>query len=80
MTPLPSQNIISSRLSYSYLSNLPCDSADIFAVSLLILYCSFSSLMLSLILMTSFCIFSKRISLKRKRFSDTRIASVTKKI
>ena len=42
---------ISSPVIYSYLLILPDDMADIFAASLLILYCSFSSLIWSSIVM-----------------------------
>ena len=44
------------------------------------LYCNFSSLILStIIVMISFYILSKRFFLKRKRLSDARVASITKK-
>ena len=52
---------------------------DISAASLLISYCSFSYLILSSVVMISFCVLSKRIFLKRKGSSDARVASVTKK-
>ena len=41
------QGNISSPVRYSYLSIFPEDNADIFAAPLLILYCNFSSLLLS---------------------------------
>ena len=41
------------------------DNADIFAASLLISYCNFSSLIISSIVMISFYILSKRFFLKR---------------
>ena len=50
---------ITSPVRYSYLSILPYDNADIFAASLLILYCSFSSFILSSIVMISFIFFLK---------------------
>ena len=52
--------------------------ADVFAASLLISYCSFSSLMLS-IATISFYIISKKFFLKRKGLFDARVASRTKK-
>ena len=52
--------------------------ADSFAASLLILYCSFSSLTLSSIWMIGFYIFFLKI-LKRKGLSDARVVSITKK-
>ena len=58
---------------------LPYDSADIFADSLLISYCSFSFLILSSIAIISFYIFSKRFFLKLKGASDLRAVSLTKK-
>ena len=48
------ENNISSPVRYSYLSILADDNADIFATSLLILYCSFLSLILSSIVLISF--------------------------
>ena len=55
------------------LSNLPDDDAYIFAAFLLIPYCSFSSLILSSIVMISFYILSKRFFLKREELSDARV-------
>ena len=46
--------------------------ADIFTASLLISYCSFSSLI--------FYILSKRLHLKRKGLSDANVVSITKGI
>ena len=65
--------------SYSYLSILPENNADIFAVSLLISHYSFSSLTLSSLVMINFHILSKRFMLKRKELSDARVLSITKK-
>ena len=45
--------VAGGRVRYSYLSIFPDDNADIFAASLLILCCSFSSLILSSIIMIS---------------------------
>ena len=59
---------ISSPVRYSYLLNFPYDNANIFASSLLISYCNFSSLILSSIIMI-LC----------EGFSDARITSVNKK-
>ena len=53
--------------------------AEIFAASPLILYCSFSSLFLSAIVMISFYIISKKIFLKHEELSDARVVSITKK-
>ena len=50
----------------------------IFAASLLISYCSFSSLILSSVVMISFYILSKILSLKCKGLADAEVASVTK--
>ena len=67
----------------SRLSILPDDNADIadidiaddnadFAASLLILYCTFSSLILSSIFMISFYTLSKIFFFKREELSDAR--------
>ena len=79
ITPLWSDGNISSSVRYSYLSFLPDDNAHIFAASLLISYCSFSSLILPSIVMISFHIFFKRYFLKGERLLDARVASITKK-
>ena len=67
----------SSPVRYSYLSVFPEDNVNIFAASLLISHCNFSSLILSLIAMISFYILSKRFFLKRQRLSDARLVSIT---
>ena len=54
------------------------DNDNIFVPSLLILYCSFSPLILSSIAMINFYSFSKRWRLKRKELSDARAVSFTK--
>ena len=64
---------------YSYLSNFFDGNAYIFAFSLLMWNCSFSFLILSLIVMISFYILSKRLFLKRKELSDARVVSITSK-
>ena len=69
---------ISSPVRYSYSSILPHNTA-IFAPSLLISYCNFSSLILSSIVMISFYIPSNRFFLKREGLSDARVASIAKK-
>ena len=69
---------ISSPVRYWYLSILRENYADIFAPSLLISYCSFSSLILSSIVMINY-ILSKRFFLKREELSDARVVSITKK-
>ena len=63
---------------YSFLSILPDDNADILAASLLISNCSFSSLILSSIVMVSVHIPSERLFLKGKRLSDAKEVSITK--
>ena len=60
--------------------NFAEDNTDIFATALLISDCSFSSLILSSIVMSNFYILSARIFLKREGLSDVGIASITKKI
>ena len=70
---------IYSPVRYSYLSILPDDNAEVFAASLLISYCSFSSLSLSSILLVNFYIISERFLLKREELSDARVVSTTKK-
>ena len=68
---------IYSPVRYSYLLNLPDDNADIFAASLLISYCSFSSLILSSMVMIRFYILSKGCFLKREELFDGRVVSIT---
>ena len=63
----------------SYFTIFLENNADIFYASLLISYCSFSSLIFSLIVMISFYILSKRFFLKREGFSDARVIAITKK-
>ena len=63
----------------NYLSILPDDKTDIFAASLLISYCSFSSIILSSIYIINFYIVSKIFFLKHKKLSDGRVVSKTKK-
>ena len=70
---------ISSPVRLSYLSFFPDYSADIFAASLLISCCNFSSLILTLIVMIIFYIRSKILFLKCKGLSDAKVASITKK-
>ena len=60
------------------LSIFPDDNTDIFAASLLILYCSFMPLILSSIVMISCYILSERFFLKRKGLSDAKLAGITK--
>ena len=62
------ENNISSPVSYSYLSILADDNANIFAEFLLKMYCGFSSLIWLSIVMTSFYIISKRLCLKCKDY------------
>ena len=63
----------------SYLSILPSDKAIILATSLLISYCSFSSLILSLIVTISFYVLYNKLFLKLEGLSDARVVSFTKK-
>ena len=63
----------------SYLSILPGDKAIILATSLLISYCSFSSLILSLIVTISFYVLYNKLFLKLEGLSDARVVSFTKK-
>ena len=63
-------------------SNLPIfsdDNADIFSASLLISYCSFSSLILPSIVIINFYIVSKRLFLKREILSNAGVLLITKK-
>ena len=69
---------------YSYLLILlddDDDDDDIFAVSLLISYCSLLSLILSIVsvVLISFYILCKRFFLKRKRSSNARVVSIIEK-
>ena len=64
---------------YQFFNQFADDNAAIFSASLLISYCSFSSLILSSIVMISFYILSTRVFLKRKGLSDAIVASITKK-
>ena len=59
------------------MSILPNDNADIFAASLLIAYCSLSSLIFSSIGMISFYILSKKLFLERKGLPDARVVTIT---
>ena len=70
---------ISSPVRYSYLLIFLHDNADIFAAFLLISYWRFLSLILSSIVMISFCIFSKTFFLKCERLFNATVASITKK-
>ena len=66
-----------SPVRYSYLSILP--HGDVLPISLLISCYSFSSLILTLVVMITFYILCKRLRLKGKRLSDARVVSLTKK-
>ena len=63
---------------YSYLSIFPDVDADIFAASLLMSYCSYSSLILSSIIMISLYILSKWLCMKHKGLSQQRVVSIAK--
>ena len=69
---------ISPPVRYSYLSVFTDDNADIFVSSLLILYCSLSSLILSSIVTIGFYVFSIILLLKRAGLYDATVASITK--
>ena len=69
---------ISLPVRYSYSSILPDDNADIFAASMLTSYCSFLSLILSVVII-SFNSLCKRFFLKGKGLSDARVVLITKK-
>ena len=75
---LCSDGNIPSPIRYAYLSILPDYNPDIFAASLLILYCSFSSLILLSIAMINFYVLFKRFSLKREELSDARVVPINK--
>ena len=70
---------ISSPAKNSYLSIFSDGKADISAASLLISYCSFSSLILSSVVLINFYIVSERFFLKRKEIFDAKVVSITKK-
>ena len=61
------------------LSILPDDNADIFSACLLLLYCSFSPLILASTVIFSFYILSKMLHLNCKGLSDGKVVSLTKK-
>ena len=69
---------ISLPARHLYLLIFPDDNGNIFAASLLILYCSFPSLILSPTVLISFYILSKTFFLKREILSDGRVVSITK--
>ena len=73
-----SEGNISLPVRNSELSILLDDYPDIFVASLLILYCSFSCLILSSMLIISFYILSKRFFLKREELSNAGVVSITK--
>ena len=68
----------SSRVRYSYLSILPNDNADLFVAALLMWYCNFSSLILSLMFMTTPSKPSNKFIKESRVLSDGRVVSVTK--
>ena len=70
--------MLSLSILKSFLISSLDDKADIFAASLVISYCNFSSQILSSIVMISFYIVSKRFTLKREGLSDVRVTSITK--
>ena len=64
--------VIFLHLQATHLSILGDDNA-VFAASLSILYCSFSCLILSSIVLTNFYVLSKRFFPKRKHLSNARV-------
>ena len=68
---------ISLPVRNSYLPVLPVDNGYIFAASVLISYCSFSSLILSSIVMINFNVLTKRFFPKHEELSDARVVSIT---
>ena len=75
ITFLWSEGCISSPVRHSYLSFFPDDNAGVFAASLLISYCDFSSS----VFLISFYILSLRFSLKCRGLYDARVVSITQK-
>ena len=79
---------ISLPVRYSYLLNLPYDNANVLyyfsvnfwflLIKFLFIFCSFSSLIFSSIIMIKFYILSKIFFFKREGSSDARVLSVTK--
>ena len=70
---------MSLPVRYLYLSIFSDDDVDVLTASMLISNCSFSSLILSSIVMISFYIFSKRFFLTGEGLSNAKVASITKK-
>ena len=68
-----SEGNISLPVRNSYLSSLPNDNINIFAASLLILYCSISWLIVSSTAVISFYIPSKRLFLKSEELFDVKV-------
>ena len=73
--PLPSGGSVYLPVTNSYLGIFLDDNTDILATSLVISYCSFSSLILTSIVISSFYILFTRLFLKRKGSSDAGVAS-----
>ena len=69
---------ISSSVRQSFLLISPDYNADIFTASMLISYCSFSSLILSSVVTISFHVPCKKLFLKCKELSDAKVVSFTK--
>ena len=67
------------HLPDNYLSILPDDNANIFAAALLMLFCNFSPLIFSLIVMTTLYTPYNTIFRKQKTLSEGRVVSKTKK-
>ena len=74
-----SEGIISFSVRYIYLSILLDVNKDVFAASLFTSYYSFSSLILSSIVVISFYIFFIKLFLKCKLLSEERVVSFTEK-
>ena len=65
---------------FAFIIFFPDYKANVFAASLLISCCSFSFLILTLFVMISFYILSRRFFLKREGLSDARVASINKNL
>ena len=68
---------VSLFLKYLYLPNFSDYHVDIFTASHLIFYCSFSSLLVSSLVMISFYIPCKKLFLEHKGLSDGRVVWLT---
>ena len=72
-----SEGNVSLFLKYLYLPNFSDYHVDIFTASLLILYCSFSSLLVPSLVMISFYIPCKKLFLEHEGLSDGTVVWLT---